>query len=505
MAQRRVQEDQRAALSTMLTHTQLASEQAASQERVRRMRLARDAESERQTVAQLEAMENAHVAAAIAQQKREEEERLAAVIDSRKAAAEREARRVSKIAAESSELRALKQKLDAALVEAEQAQQRDLNEKRRQAERGSDDDVRANLKAAEAAYAAEKARIAAEQEAKKKAAAAALDNQIAQRDETIKAAAMAEFLRDKQLVDEVVSRIAQEDDAARQTEAQRKLATRDHMNYQMKERAEIRRREHEMRKAEDAAIAAYLAEKDRQEKERAAEAERVRQIKEAIQKQQSAHLAATRAQDEHLQALRTEVQMAEAEEAARLAEENRRRKMVELRQQMQEAYQHAQHVRAERARQEAEEEERFREQMLAKFAADEKLEQMAAAKRRLRQMEHKREVERLLEVRRAQLEAERAAEAEDAARARREEEERQEIVRRERLRMLKEYGAKLVGHLPPGVFLSTEELQVLPEDVREDVLRAIEAKRRREQDEKAYVLSTSLLAQQSQPGKGRLW
>ena len=41
--------------------------------------------------------------------------------------------------------------------------------------------------------------------------------------------------------------------------------------------------------------------------------------------------------------------------------------------------------------------------MLAKFAEDDRIEQMNAQKRRMKQLEHKRAVERLLDERRAQF------------------------------------------------------------------------------------------------------
>lgn len=54
---------------------------------------------------------------------------------------------------------------------------------------------------------------------------------------------------------------------------------------------------------------------------------------------------------------------------------------------------------------EKEEEEAFRKMMMAKFAEDDRLEQMNAQKRRMKQLEHKREVEKLIEDRRRQHEA----------------------------------------------------------------------------------------------------
>lgn len=45
--------------------------------------------------------------------------------------------------------------------------------------------------------------------------------------------------------------------------------------------------------------------------------------------------------------------------------------------------------------------------MLAKFAEDDRIEQMNAHKRRMRQLEHKRAVEKLIEERREQFKRER--------------------------------------------------------------------------------------------------
>ena len=55
---------------------------------------------------------------------------------------------------------------------------------------------------------------------------------------------------------------------------------------------------------------------------------------------------------------------------------------------------------------EKEEEEEFRQQMIAKFAEDDRLELMNAQKRRMKQLEHRRAVEKLIEERRQQYQLE---------------------------------------------------------------------------------------------------
>jgi hypothetical protein len=52
-------------------------------------------------------------------------------------------------------------------------------------------------------------------------------------------------------------------------------------------------------------------------------------------------------------------------------------------------------LKAERAAEEKRLEEDFKQKLMQKFAEDERLEQMNAQKRRMRELEHRREVERL--------------------------------------------------------------------------------------------------------------
>lgn len=56
-------------------------------------------------------------------------------------------------------------------------------------------------------------------------------------------------------------------------------------------------------------------------------------------------------------------------------------------------------------RAEKEEEEAFRRIMMDKFAEDDRIEQMNAQKRRMKQLEHKREVEKLIEEKRRRRQA----------------------------------------------------------------------------------------------------
>lgn len=90
----------------------------------------------------------------------------------------------------------------------------------------------------------------------------------------------------------------------------------------------------------------------------------------------------------------------------------------------------------------------MRLQMLAKFAADERLEQLTKEARRQKMIQFKAEVERLLDERRAKLAAERERELSELVAEREREKARMQIIEEERQRLLREHATKLLGYLP---------------------------------------------------------
>ena len=86
--------------------------------------------------------------------------------------------------------------------------------------------------------------------------------------------------------------------------------------------------------------------------------------------------------------------------------------------------------------------------MLAKFASDDKIEQMNAQKRRMKQLEHRRAVEALIDDRRKQFEAEKANEMREIDEENERQRIRQKIIEEERQKLLQEHATKLLGFMP---------------------------------------------------------
>jgi hypothetical protein len=95
--------------------------------------------------------------------------------------------------------------------------------------------------------------------------------------------------------------------------------------------------------------------------------------------------------------------------------------------------------------------------MMDKFAEDERIEQMNAQKRRMKMMEHKREVERLLGERRAMYEREKEAELEEQNQEEKRAQALRSLIEEERKKILAEAAGKLgLAYMPRGV-LNTKE------------------------------------------------
>jgi len=96
------------------------------------------------------------------------------------------------------------------------------------------------------------------------------------------------------------------------------------------------------------------------------------------------------------------------------------------------------------------EEDKIRTALLEKFAEDDRIEQMNEHKRSMKIEAHKREAQRLIDLRREQFEKAREAERQQEQWLREEESQRQVIIEAERQKLLKDYGVPLRDFLPKG-------------------------------------------------------
>ncbi|KAK4473404.1 hypothetical protein MN116_002777 [Schistosoma mekongi] len=372
-----------------------------------------------------------------------------------------------KIKNESIEIRELEKKLQSAYVAKEQLAQ--IAEKRALAY---------NLMTEEAIHAHQLASqlgdnliVAEEEECRRKQSQIRLKNEL---DTQIKEQAelrkkvYEEFLHDKQMVDEVVRRIKQEDEFERQKRQKRKEIIRKEIDHSKKEREEHIKAEKENLRRELEAINAYTAKKDDEQQSIKATIKARQERIERLQDELGKKLLEKEKESQELEELRQTIILEENDKKFREEQENQWITKVTNQQKLQEDYKKQLLLKEEQKQIEKEEALKIRNYMLAKFEEDERLEQAELQKRHLKQMKYANEVHQSLIEKRQRImqEYEQAKKDLDAEKHRILEEKR--ILEEERQHLLRQHANNLWDHLPKGIFRSKEEYESLKHLIHEN-------------------------------------
>jgi len=218
--------------------------------------------------------------------------------------------------------------------------------------------------------------------------------------------------------------------------------------------------QHEQEERQEAAEQAEIEENNKIAKfasDKAEREERLAREKAASEKEKERILlgiiAATEArmkESGELEQLRNDLHMEEHEHKARAKERAKQQKMDDDKEDMKQAYVMQMNMKIQKKEEEKAEEDKMRDMLLSKFAEDERLGQMNDQKRRIRIQEHKREAQRLIDLRRDTFQAARDAERAEEQRLRDDEVNRRVVVEEERRKLLAEHAVPLRDFLPKG-------------------------------------------------------
>ncbi len=186
-----------------------------------------------------------------------------------------------------------------------------------------------------------------------------------------------------------------EDQESQRLDAMKVEQSKQDMAISFGERASQQRREVEISEFENERIRLYAEEQARREsniraQKAAAETEREKIFAELKVKEEQ-----RLAEAEYVENLRNELQQEEFEEMQREKERAEEIKREEDRHELLRAKAYQEQVKVERQQEELRIEDDFKHRMLEKFAEDDRIEQMNMQRRRMKELEHKREVERL--------------------------------------------------------------------------------------------------------------
>merc|ERR1719345_174016 len=243
--------------------------------------------------------------------------------------------------------------------------------------------------------------------------------------------AAEEFLREKAEVDAVVAAIEAEDDREKEAREAKEYQIRKHIEAFVAEKEKFKHVHAEQLEAEKEEIRDYAKQVMARETVTRMAREKDQNTKDEILGKLSADMAKRQLEADEMENLRNELVIQETEERIIIKEEEKA------------------------------EEDQFRRAMLDKFADDDRLDQLNEQKRRRKQMEHRKEIERLLEVRRAKFDEERANETEEQVQQEMADGVRMKIIVDERARILAAHAKNLdLKHLPKGVLATDADFAI---------------------------------------------
>lgn len=284
-----------------------------------------------------------------------------------------------------------------------------------------------------------------------------LEYQLKEQEEA-KRIAYEDFLKEKLLIDEIVRKIYDEDLRETEDRLKQQQQTQAYIEEFKLAREMWKENERVQLAEENTRILEFAKQQQSRESDRMAIRRAEEEAKDIVRNQLADKLATQKHDAADLQQVRDELAWEEQEEADRLREKAEREKRIRMRLELQEVERQQLEIKASKRHAERQEDEAFRQEMLAKFAEDDRIEQMTAAKRRMKQLEHRRAVDALIEDRRLRFEAEKAAEMGELQQERQRQAMRQQIIEEERQKLLLEHATKLLGYLPKGVLRDSRDL-----------------------------------------------
>jgi len=388
------------------------------------------------------------------------EEHLADELARRKALQLRQDMDKRRICDGSEELRALKERLHMAKVNKERAQQMVEATVKHERERLQEQKVAEHMENERLEHVELEHKLAIEK-AKQRERVKHINQQQISMKEAQREEALAEYLKERDQVQELVDKIAIEDADEQAARMHKQQETREILNKFMTEQKAKQEAMERAEMNENERIEAYARDKREQERRLQEEKEKAELDKQKILNAMIGKMEAKNKEAQELELLRNDLHLEELEAEARRREEIQVRKKLEDREDMKNAYLFQMRMKEEKAGAALAEEEKIRQQLLSKFAEDDRIEQMNENKRRMKVEQHKREAQRLIDLRREMYEQQRQKEAEDEARLRENDAQRQLIIEEERRRLLREHAAELKDFLPKHTLETHEDYNLL--------------------------------------------
>lgn len=395
----------------------------------------------------------------------EAEERVVDELARQKAENERLEQNRRRVCAGSEELRVLKERLHAAKVNKERAQQLMEIEFRKEKHRLIEHQIAEHLenerlKSVELDHKSEIEKLKQRERVKH------INQEQIAANEAKREEAMTEYKKERAQVQELVDRLQQQDDDESAAKERKRKESREMLMKFKIEQAERQEQQEQDEIDENNRIAKFAADKADREEQLAREKEEQEKEKERVLLGIIEAANYKNKQAEELEFLRNELRFEEHEHKAREKEAAKRRKIDQDREDMKAAYTAQMEQRRRKEAEMKQEEDSLRDILLSKFAEDERIQQMNEQKRRMRVQEHKREAERLVNLRREAYQKTRNNERAELQRLEDEKAADQIIIEEERQKLIQDFAIPLRDFLPKGTMQNRGDFDAIFSDMR---------------------------------------
>lgn len=271
--------------------------------------------------------------------------------------------------------------------------------------------------------------------------------------------ARKQTMLDKDMVDEIVNRINQEDESDYRKRKDMQAATAKMVrDYELQRQKEVAAQKLAAKAEEDRMMSYNKTVMERTEglaaKKEAKRAEEDRILQKIVE-----DVANKKREEDEFIELRDMLWEEELEEKRAQEQKDRRGRQSEMKREMMDANSHMLASKAEMRQREMENEARMVTVMRRKFAEDEAKERAEEEHRRQNKLQHKSHIEKQKSDKRSMYDEEKAREQQLSNEEARKEEYKKKVIQEARKRLLEEHASKLQGYLPGKAFTDRDEYQ----------------------------------------------
>ncbi|XP_001378038.4 meiosis-specific nuclear structural protein 1 [Monodelphis domestica] len=284
--------------------------------------------------------------------------------------------------------------------------------------------------------------------------------------------AYEEFLREKLMINEIVRKVYEEDQMEKQQQLQKMVATHKYIEKFKEEQAQWRLKKREEMEEENRKILEYASLQKQREADRMAQVLELEGKRQQYKNLIAQHLQKIQQQQDDMEQMKLDLYEIEQAELDKKKSKEEIENKIKKREEQQRDFAEQMAFKELVLRATREQEEIFRQNMLAKFAEDDRIELMNAHKQRMKQYEHRKAIEKLIQERHEQFLADKEREFEEFRLQQQREGHINAIVEEERQKLLKKHASQLLGYLPKGVIKHEEDVDMLGEAFKKAYLKS---------------------------------